>query len=458
LLNISYCPVQLLSQSSGAASSKTTMLTGSGQGRLASCAVHFRHFLSIRERGRCRIISTRLNEVEIDLLESATQWMNTAVGWSDIIEDLDEEARQHVPTMKDMRFCVISARRASDRVSVHYMRRIQSSFTAVGATLHWYVDRASAAQYHNLGFEVHVGGNLSHSRNLALRDAEMSAKACVQISDDISKWQYDLRHRGVARQVPVSPVAAARFILAKMRASTSTQRPLLGGSFPTKSQRRQQQPFSPYAKISTNFFVVDRSNLRFDPRLVLFENLDITLKHLKKQGSVLRCNALLITKRSNHSGGKDYMARDLIEGAEASFRLLRERWSNELIFYRHALFGHALGFVGPYRLKTCESAIRMRTAARAVAEESHDEEEAIEEDDHATEHILCVLTHAQCQPQGLHNRLQEELIRKGIDEQDFEENGKILDKDGQEVDIRMGISPTIFPVTIILQNAEATFQ
>merc|ERR1719235_2675779 len=84
---------------------------------------------------------------------------------------------------------------------------------------------------------------------MALDDAARLGKVCVQASDDIEKWLY-LKEQGgwtpkktlsranaaamTALRYVVSPVAAARFILAKMRAA-SGPKPQLGGVFPTQN-------------------------------------------------------------------------------------------------------------------------------------------------------------------------------------------------------------------------------
>merc|ERR1712190_335433 len=111
----------------------------------------------------------------------------------------------------------------------------------------WYVDAASVEDYCRLGLNAIVGGKLTPARNMALDDAKKKGKVCVQVSDDISKWTYyDIAKQDFrgetdfkkannallgATKHTVSPLAAAQFMLAKMRASE--KKPMLAGVFPT---------------------------------------------------------------------------------------------------------------------------------------------------------------------------------------------------------------------------------
>merc|ERR1740138_519075 len=124
---------------------------------------------------------------------------------------------------------------------------VECLFHIIGVKPTWYVDADSLKAYKALGLEAVVGGKLTPARNMALNVAKRKGLVCVQVSDDISKWEYydvgkqnysgettfkrqnaDLKG---ARTYVISPVAAAQYILAKMRASPD--KPKLGGVFPT---------------------------------------------------------------------------------------------------------------------------------------------------------------------------------------------------------------------------------
>merc|ERR1711879_920956 len=125
---------------------------------------------------------------------------------------------------------------------------VQSQLKDAGVEPTWYVDADSIKDYRDLGLKAVIGGKLTPSRNKALRDANRLGKVCVQLSDDISAWEY--RHgktsdkktddamneaHKAARRFIVSPFAAARFILAKMRSSAEERKPKLGGVYMIES-------------------------------------------------------------------------------------------------------------------------------------------------------------------------------------------------------------------------------
>ena len=139
-----------------------------------------------------------------------------------------------------MHFCVISARRATKPAGIRDIFGVQSQLLAAGVSPTWYVDEASLKDYQALGLQAVCGGKLTPSRNKALNDAAKKKKLCVQLSDDISAWEY--RHgdraaersdaaanaaHAAAERFVVSPVAAAQFLVAKMRASAG---PKLAGT------------------------------------------------------------------------------------------------------------------------------------------------------------------------------------------------------------------------------------
>ena len=67
---------------------------------------------------------------------------------------------------------------------------VQSQLHQAGVTPTWYVDKESLKDYLKLGLKAVVGGKLTAARNKALRDANKKGKICVQLSDDISAWEY----------------------------------------------------------------------------------------------------------------------------------------------------------------------------------------------------------------------------------------------------------------------------
>ena len=149
-------------------------------------------------------------------------------------------ATRFLPKKEEFHFCVVSARRATEVEGVKDIFTVQTHLLLAGVTPTWYVDSESLADYRALGINAVVGGKLTPSRNKALDDAEKMNKICVQLSDDISSWEY--RHgprasektddalneaHNQAKKYTISPVCAARWMIAKMR--STPEEPKLGG-------------------------------------------------------------------------------------------------------------------------------------------------------------------------------------------------------------------------------------
>jgi len=253
--------------------------------------------------------------------------------------------RRCLPAKDELHFCVISARRASHNKGARDIAVVQHALTAAGVTPTWYVDEDSLQEYRDLGLKAVVGGKLTTSRNRALNDASRQGKACVQISDDISLWEY---HDGpqasgktmaalnaahnAARRYVVSPVAAARFLLAKMRggpADTKGRRPQLAGAYMLGNCSRTWAgpAFCRHHFIIGDFFVVDRSRVRFDETLTLKEDYDFTCSHIQEHGSVFRCNRMTFVAKHYKNPGGACTVRDA-KGKEEqrNISILAQKW------------------------------------------------------------------------------------------------------------------------------------
>jgi len=160
----------------------------------------------------------------------------------------------------------------------------KSQFLEAGVTPTWYVDKASLQEYRDLGLKAVDGGKLTEARNKCLADAARLGKACVQASDDISAWEYRHGAKAASRSFDdvnaayaeaqrfiISPVAAARFILAKMRGCDGERKPQLGGVYMlgSCSQAMAGDEFRRHHFCIGDFFVVDKSSVRFDETMTL---------------------------------------------------------------------------------------------------------------------------------------------------------------------------------------------
>jgi len=257
--------------------------------------------------------------------------------------------KRYLPGVDDLHFCVVSARRANCNKGARDIAVVQQALTAAGVVPTWYVDDESLQDYIGLGLQAVAGGKLTAARNRALNDAYRRGKACVQLSDDISLWEYhdgaqataktmeamNAAHHAATRYV-VSPVAAARFVLAKMRGCKPDDRgrtPKLGGAYMLGNCSRtwggaacSRQHF-----IIGDFFVADKSLVRFDDSLRLKEDYDFTCAHIQKHGSVLRCNRLTFCAKHYKNPGGACTVRDT-KGKEEqrNIAILTEKWPHAI--------------------------------------------------------------------------------------------------------------------------------
>jgi len=221
---------------------------------------------------------------------------------------------------------------------------VETQLRAAGVQPTWYVDKPSVPQYRAVGLTVVEGGKLVPARNMALRKAKKQGKVCVQISDDISKWNYCQgevnRQRTLeaankagheAATLRISPLAAARFIVAKMRSVPEGQkRPMLGGVFYNSNhgQSFMTDAFTVDNFILGDFFVQEPSSpCLFDPRMTLKEDYDFTCSHLAKHGAILRCNRMMIQAAHETNAGGAVSERDEAGTKERkNIAILQEKW------------------------------------------------------------------------------------------------------------------------------------
>merc|ERR1719387_3382349 len=84
------------------------------------------------------------------------------------------------------------------------------------------------------------------------------------------------------------------------------KQPQLGGVYPLQSCSRTfaSPPFARHHFVIGDFFVVDKSKVRFDENMKLKEDYDFTCAHINAHGSVMRCQRMtLCVKHYANSGG-----------------------------------------------------------------------------------------------------------------------------------------------------------
>mmetsp|Transcript_93836 Transcript_93836/g.247830 ORF Transcript_93836/g.247830 Transcript_93836/m.247830 type:complete len:573 (-) Transcript_93836:48-1766(-) len=246
-------------------------------------------------------------------------------------EILTPAERKRLPKADELHFCIVSARRTETAEGLQGIAQVQALFQSAAVEPTWYVDEPSLQEYKKLGLKAVVGGKLCPARNKCLVDAARLGKACVEVSDDISRWEYydgaqaqdgsddavNAAHAAATCHI-ITPVAAARFLLAKLRAAQAlapdkSKAPHLAGVYPLGSCSRafggpviQNQHF-----ILGDFFVVDvGSKLRFDEEMTLKEDYDFTAQHIFTHGSVIRCTRMTIAAKHQTNAGGACAIRD----------------------------------------------------------------------------------------------------------------------------------------------------
>merc|ERR1711871_1832859 len=164
------------------------------------------------------------------------------------------------------------------------------------------------------------------------------------MSDDIGMWEY---HHGkaaaektddsqnaafaAATRYVVSPVAAARFLVAKMRAAADKSGgPQLAGVFPLSGCARSfaGPELGRHHFILGDFFVVgEKSKVRFDESMTLKEDYGFTASHISEHGSVLRCNRMCVhAKHYSNSGGACTNRDAKGEAERRNIEILMRKW------------------------------------------------------------------------------------------------------------------------------------
>jgi len=110
---------------------------------------------------------------------------------------------------------------------------------------------------------------------------------------------------------------------------SSPLKPKLGGVFPCANAAMTMgaTEYGTQNFILGDFFVADKSPVRFDLSLTLKEDYDFTCSHIAKHGSVLRCNRMVLTVRHYANEGG---AVDIRDGAgkkeKANIAILQRKW------------------------------------------------------------------------------------------------------------------------------------
>jgi hypothetical protein len=303
-----------------------------------------------------------------------------------MLDTLTEEEKACIPLAEEIHFTVISGFRTRSVEGITDILRIQNLYNDAGVVPTWYVDNECVEEYRKLGLKAVKAGKLIPARNRALEDAVEQGKVCVQTSDDIGTWTFvcdQVRYTDIneanaawraADKCEVSPVAAAQYLLARMRSRGPCCR--LGGVYPLGNGGRAMGAHEVFRKnfILGDFFASEVSDCRFDERLTLKEDYDFTASHLSRYGEVLRCNRMLITAKHETNAGGACDARDAAGlNEQRNIKILKEKWPGSI--WDHPSRANQV------TLNWRRSRITKSTSHAEVAVANDDEDVELEQDD-----------------------------------------------------------------------------
>jgi len=254
-------------------------------------------------------------------------------------------------------FCIISKSRWANAKTVE-ARLLGGGLDA--SKILWIVGAGEADEYEAAGCKGKVveGGGLCASRNFALDEARRQGCACVEMSDDLKKCEIvragdaladfhdegrwtkpkDLKAANAAgaNKVEITPVAGAAMLLALLRATDRR----LAGCYPNANPGLAAgvPPVGDHHFIVGDFLVIDvqRTELRFDERLMLKEDYDYTAQHMHEYGAVCRSNRVLcLFEHYTNAGGAVDVRSDARE--QHAIQLIHHKWPGA--FRKHGTRG-----------------------------------------------------------------------------------------------------------------------
>lgn len=177
----------------------------------------------------------------------------------------------------------------------------------------WYVAEGDGEAYRRSG-AAHVieSGALTRSRNQAMEDAFARDAWCLQISDDLTSC-----HRAISKKEKVE--ISVWDAVTELKKEMEKVKAKLGGAAPTKNEYffNPAKPVKSSAFIVGDFLLIAPSKPRFDERMRLKEDYQLTLDHMICYGRVCRYDRLLMgfKHRDNPGGAVSYRTPELEQQA-----------------------------------------------------------------------------------------------------------------------------------------------
>ena len=189
----------------------------------------------------------------------------------------------------------------------------------------WYVAIGEAEDYRAEGAtNVTEAGSLIEARNKALEDAFAENKACVQLSDDLTKLSI------VNDDLSLNPMSVEDAVNLMEKMCNATGSKLAGvAPVPNTFYFNPKKPVKTHHFIVGDFIYIQPSRPRFDSNLLLKEDYDFTAQHIRDYDGVARCDFLFANfkHRTNAGGAVAYRTPEI---EQESIALLKSKWGEAI--------------------------------------------------------------------------------------------------------------------------------
>ena len=186
----------------------------------------------------------------------------------------------------------------------------------------WVVPEGQRKQYEKYGDTIADGGSLCGARNVAIEHAFARSKTCVQLDDDLVSIKYYEKELGECLPMPLH--FATDMMVRELHRSPF----FIGGVSPTDN------PFFVHKRLAWHVFIVgsmsvyrpDPCGIRYDTKMTLKEDYDVTLSHITTYGGVCRINAILPTFKHYTNPGGAVDVRNTDE-EQKNIAYLKNKWN-----------------------------------------------------------------------------------------------------------------------------------
>jgi len=181
-------------------------------------------------------------------------------------------------------------------------------------------DQQDYEQYKKKGVKCLIGGSLTKNRNKALEYCFNQNKICIQIDDDLKKISIN-NFTGKRTGETTNVLNSINILMPAFLNSNC----LYAGAPPTDNPFFAIEPTRENILITAPFTMTKPSSIRYDENLMLKEDYDYTLQHIKNGSGCIRFAQFLFSFQSstNQGGVVDYRTLEL---EQKTIKQLQNKW------------------------------------------------------------------------------------------------------------------------------------